>query len=166
MWFERMVKMKSTVGKTLVLALGVVFVGLPAAGCQEEQSRTNTMSNDQVSGPAEADRMSRLVAMENLELKGKLAEQEQRNSREMQKQKSLFDKEMRNKQRLLDSCVQQKKSLEELSRDGVESYMSNIVGPLSDENQKLRKENEVLKVEVQNLKGQLDRLRAEAGTPK
>lgn len=158
--------MKRTVRKTLVLALGVLFVGLPAAGCQQEQSRTNTMSNDQASGPADADKMSRLVAMENLELKGKLAAQGQQHAREMQQQKERLEKEIQGKQRLLDSCLQQKKSLEELSRDGVESYMSNIVGPLSDENKKLREENEALKVQVQNLKGQLDNLRAEGGAPK
>lgn len=110
--------------------------------------------------------MSRLVAMENLELKGKLAAQGQQHAREMQQQKERLEKEIQGKQRLLDSCLQQKKSLEELSRDGVESYMSNIVGPLSDENKKLREENEALKVQVQNLKGQLDNLRAEGGAPK
>jgi hypothetical protein len=161
-----MIKMKRSARKTFVLAVGVLAVAVLTAGCQEEQSRTSTMSNDQMSSPSDAERMSKLVAAENLDLKKKLAEQEQRHTREMQQQRAPLDKEIRNKQRLLDSCLQQKKSLEELSRDGVESYMSNIVGPLVDESQKLRKENDALKVQVQNLQGQIDMLRAETGTPK
>ena len=171
--FERIVKMKRTARKTLVMVVGLLAVALLTAGCQEEQSRTSTMSSDQVINPSDAERMGKLVAAENLDLKRKLAAQEQRHTREMQQQKTRLEKETRTQQRRLDSCLQQQKSLEELSRDGVESYMSNIVGPLVDESKKLREENYALKVQVQNLQGQIqnlqgqiDRLRAEAGTPK
>jgi hypothetical protein len=158
--------MKRTVRKSFVLVLGVLAVALLAAGCQEEQSGTKTMSNDQMSNPSDAQTMSRLVAAENLDLKRKLGDQKLQHTREMQKQRTLLNKEIREKTRLLDSCLQQKNSLEELSKDGVESYMSNIVGPLSDENEKLRRENDALKVQVQNLKGQIDKFQAETGTPK
>jgi hypothetical protein len=150
--FERIVKMKRTAHKTLVLTVGVLAVTLFIAGCQDEQKQTNTIGND---------KRSKLVAAENVALKRTIEEQKLQHAGQMQKQSRRHDKEMRQQKKRLDACQKENKLLEDMSKERVESYMRSVLGPLVDENEKLRKENEALKVQVQNLKGQVDRLKAE-----
>jgi outer membrane murein-binding lipoprotein Lpp len=153
--------MKKTARKTLVLMVAVLAVTILIAGCQDEQNQANTVSNGQTSRLAEAERMSKLVAAQNVDLKKQLKEQERLHERELERKRALHEKEMEKQKTLLEKCRQANNALEELSREGVESYMSTIVGPLSDENEKLRKENEALKVQIQDLQAQVDRLKAE-----
>jgi hypothetical protein len=159
--FERIARMKTTAHKTTVLVLGVLFAILFIAACQEGQSQTNTVSNGQTSRLSEVEKMSKLVAAQNVDLKKQLKEQERLHARELQSHGALHDKQMKKQKTLLEKCRQQNKALEEVSRGTVESYMSGVLGPVVDENEKLRKENEALKVQVQNLQSQVDRLKAE-----
>jgi hypothetical protein len=153
--------MNTTARKTLVLVICVLVLTVMVAGCQDEQKQTNAVSNDQMNRLAEVEKMSKLIAAQNVDLKKQLEEQPLAHARELQAQRKRHEKEMKRQKTLLDRCMQQNESYEELSREGVESYMSNIAGPLVDENEKLRKENEALKVQVQDLQGQVDRLKAE-----
>lgn len=152
--FERIVKMKRIAHKTLVLTVGVLAVTLFIAGCQDEQKQTNTIGND---------KRSKLVAAQNVALKKTIEKQKLRHAGEMQRQRKLHEKKMKQQKKPLDACRKQNKILEDMSREGVESYMRSVLGPLVDENEKLRKENEALKVQVRNLKGQIDKLKAEIG---
>jgi hypothetical protein len=153
--------MKKTTRKILILMVGVFAATALVAGCQEEQKQTSAVSNDQTNRLAEVERMSKLMAAQNVDLRKQLKEQERLHAAEMQRQRTLNEKDIQKQTKLLEKCRQENKALEEASRDDVESYMSGVLGPVVDENDKLSKENEALKVQVQNLQDQIDRLKAE-----
>jgi hypothetical protein len=149
--------MKRTAHKTLVLTVGVLAATLFIAACQEEQKQTGTIGND---------KRTKLVAAENVRLKKTIEDQKLLHAGEMRRERTLHEKQMQQQKKLLDTCQKEKKLLEDMSKDGIESYMKSVLGPLVDENEKLRAENEVLKAKVQNLPAQIDSRRAEPGTAK
>ena len=145
--------MKESAYKTLVLAVGIIFSIMLIAGCEEEEKISDTMTET-----PDAKR-SRLIAVENIQLKQQIEELKDQHARALQRQKELNDKERQRQQRQLDSCLQEKKIQDEISNKGIENYMQNIVGPISEENTKLREEIETLKAQIEKLKKELEELK-------
>ena len=128
--------MKSPVSRMLLLAVGVVFGIMLITGCEDEENSSNAQSNTTPNS-----KRSRLVAVENAQLKAQIEELTKLHSSEMEQQKKL-----------LDNCLREKKSLEDVSKKGVDSYMKDFLGPLAEENAKLREENQTLKAQIEKLK--------------
>ena len=124
--------MKGPAHKTLVLAVGIVVGIMLIAGCEEEQNSSDTEPNT---------KRSRLIAVENTQLKNQIEKLKKLHAGEVEKQKKQLDK-----------CLQEKKGFEELSRKGIENYMEDILGPLAEENAKLHEEIKTLKAQIEKLK--------------
>jgi hypothetical protein len=139
--------MKESAYKTLVLAFGIIFGILLIAGCEEEEKLSNTMPDTIPDA-----RRSRLIAAENAQLQKQIEELKILHARQMERQKSLHTKEKDSQQKLLDNCLRDKKRMEEMSKKGVEEYMQDVLGPLSEENTKLQEEIKTLKAEIEKLK--------------
>ena len=120
--------MRSSVGKVLVLAIVAGFVF--AAGCEEE-----TMSTS---------KKDRLISAENIQLRDKLEQLE----KQLEKQKELLGQCQQEKQTL----QEQVKDYEGKSKQKVETMMSLILQSVGKETEKLRQENERLKVQIEELK--------------
>jgi len=150
--------MARSVSKTLVLAVGIVFGLMLISGCEEEQKIPDTKTDAQLDTTPDAKR-SRLIAVENAQLKQQIEKLKEMHAGELQRQKELNDKEIQKQQRQLDSCLRAKAAMGEISKNGVESYMQDIVGPLSDENSRLQEENKNLKAQIEKLKTELEEVR-------
>jgi cell division protein FtsB len=133
---ERKIKMKSPVSRMLLLTVGIVFGIMLITGCEEEGNLSDTQSNTTANS-----KRSRLIVIENAQLKAQIEELKKLHSSEIEKQKKL-----------LDNCMREKKALDEMSKKGVDNYMQNILGPLAEENTKLREENKTLKAQIEKLK--------------
>ena len=119
--------MRKSVQKTLVLTIGIVFVIMLLAGCQE-QALSDT-------------KKSRLIADENRQLKQQLTQSD----RKIQKQKEL-----------LENCLEEKKNLRAMLQGQVKDLLGPAFEKISRENAELRKENERLKAQIEELKKQLE----------
>ena len=146
--------MARTVSKMLVLSVGIVLVTMLFAGCEEEEK----ISDTQLDITPDAKR-SRLIAVENAQLKQQIEKLKALHARELQKQKELNDKEMQRQQKQLDSCLRAQVTMEDISKNGIESYMQDIVGPMTEENAKLQAENKALKTQIEQLKTELEEAR-------
>lgn len=132
--------MKRPVPKTLVLAVGIIVGFMLIAGCKKEEENLSDTKPD-----AEPNtKRSRLIAIENVQLK-----------EQIEKLKNLHTGEMEEQKKLLDNCLREKGTLEEMSKQGIDNYMQNILGPLSDENVKLHEEIKTLKAQIEKLKTEL-----------
>jgi outer membrane murein-binding lipoprotein Lpp len=140
-------KMARSVQKMLVLAVSIVFGAMLFAGCEEEQNLSDTTPGA---------KQSRLIAVENSRLKKQIEQLKIQHAREMESQKKLHTKENDRQERLLDNCLREKAAMGEISTKGVESYMQDVVGPLSEENITLQGEVKTLKAQVEKLKTELD----------
>jgi len=128
--------MKSPVSRTLLLAVGVVFGIMLITGCEEEENLSDTKPDTEPNA-----KRSRLIAIENVQLK-----------EQIEKLKNLHAGEMERQKKLLDNCLREKGTLEEMSNKGVDNFMQNILGPLAEENTKLQEENKTLKAQIEKLK--------------
>ncbi len=128
--------MKRPVPKTLVLAVGIIVGFMLITGCEEEENLSDTQSDTTPNS-----KRSRLIAIENVQLK-----------EQIEKLKNLHAGEMERQKNLLDKCLREKEALEEISSKGVDNYMQNILGPLSEENTKLQEEITTLKAQIEKLK--------------
>jgi uncharacterized protein YaaN involved in tellurite resistance len=140
--------MRKVTQKRILMAVGIAYAISVVAGCAEEQ-QSDTRS---------------IITKTRLEAYEKDAENRQL-KREIKDLKALHKKELQNQKKLLGKCLRRKKSLEELSNKGVEEYMNTIVGPLVDENSRLREENEKLKAEIVRLKDEIEQLRKKPTIP-
>ena len=122
--------MRKLFQKPLVLAAGIVVVIMLIPGCQEEN-----ISDTKSTVPR-----TRLLATRNRELK-----------KEIRGLKKQHKNEIKAWEKRLAKCQRGKGDLEERFGKGVEKYMEAIVGPLTDENTKLFKENERLKRRIAQL---------------
>jgi hypothetical protein len=147
--------MKESAHKTLVLAVSIIFSIMLISGCEEEEKISDTKPDAKLDIPSNAKR-SRLIAIENAQLKAQIEKLKNLHTREMQRQKELNDKERQRQQRQLDSCLRAKAAMEEISEKGVENYMRDILGPITDENAKLQEENKALKEQIEKLKAELE----------
>jgi len=125
--------------KTLVLAVGVVVAIMFIASCEEEQNLSDTKLTT---------KKSRLVAVENMQLKKQIEQQERLHANAMKKQKKLLDK-----------CLQDKKALEEVSAQTVRNLMDDVLANIIEENAKLQKENEGLKAQIEQLEKEFEELK-------
>ncbi len=125
--------MKESAPKMLVVAVGIVFGIMLFAGCEEEEKNSSNTTSD--------GKRSRLIAIENRQLKQQIEDLKKAHAKETKGQKELLGK-----------CERQKKNLEELSSKGVEDYMQDILGPLAEENTKLHGEIKTLKAQIEKLK--------------
>ena len=150
--------MARSVSKTLVLAVGIVFGLMLIAGCEEEEKISDTKLDTELDTTPNAKR-SRLIAVENAQLKQQIEKLKEMHAGEMQRQKELNDKEMQRQQKKLDSCLRAKAAMDEISKKGVDNYMQNILGPIADENAKLQEENKTLKAQIEKLKKELEEAR-------
>ncbi len=139
--------MKRPVPKTLVLAVGIIVGFMLIAGCEEEENLSNTKPDTEPNT-----KRSRLIAIENAQLKAQIEELKKLRSSEMERQKNLYTKEKSRQKNLLDKCLREKEGLTKLSSEGVESYMQDILGPIIEENTKLQEEIKTLKGQIEKLK--------------
>jgi len=147
--------MKRTVPKTLVLAAGIIICFMLMAACEEEEKLSDTKLDTKQDTELDT-KQSRLLAVENAQLKRQIEELKSLHSKEMEKQKNLHAKEMERQKKLLDDCTRNKEALEKMSREGVDNYMQNILGPVVDENAKLKEEIKTLRAQIEKLKKELE----------
>ena len=151
--------MKESAHKTLVLAVSIIFSIMLISGCEEEAKISDTKLDAKpdatLDTPPNAKR-SRLIAIENVQLKAQIVNMKDSHTREMESQNNLYTKEKNRQQKLLDNCLQQKETLQKMSEKGVDNYMQNILGPLADENTKLQEEIKSLKEQIEKLHHELD----------
>lgn len=154
--------MKESAHKTLVLAVSVIFSIMLISGCEEEAKISDTKLDTQPDAKPDTQpdtKRSRLIAVENAQLKVQIEKLKELHTREMQRQKEQNDKERQRQQKQLDSCLRAKAAMEEMSKQGVEEYMQNVLGPLADENAKLHEENKALKEQIEKLIAELEEAR-------
>ncbi|MHC4086609.1 MAG: hypothetical protein ACYSWZ_14430 [Planctomycetota bacterium] len=147
--------MKESAHKTLVLAVSVIFSIMLIAGCEEEEKISDTKLDAKLDTPPDAKR-SRLIAIENAQLKARIEKLRDLHTREMESQKNLHNREKNRQKQLLDNCLRDKGVLQEMSEKGVENYMQKVLGPIVDENAKLQEENKALKEQTEKLKAELE----------
>jgi len=125
--------MKEAVRKGFVLVVSVVVIML-IAGCEEQQL------------PSE--KKSRAIAAENMQLKKDL----ERRSKEIEGLKDLHDREIKKQEKLLAKCLEDKETWKEKSRQSVRNQVKGVLDTVIEENAKLRRENEELKAQIEKLK--------------
>jgi predicted nuclease with TOPRIM domain len=125
--------MKESAQKMLVVTVGIVLGIMLFAGCEEEEQNSSNTTSDA--------KRSRLIAIENRQLKQQIEELKKAHAKEIKGQKELLGK-----------CEREKVALEEISSKGVDGYMKDILGPIAEENAKLHEEIETLKAQIEKLK--------------
>jgi len=135
--------MKTWTRNSLLTVLAVIFCCFLFAGCE---------NNANIETPSE--KKSRLIAVENAQLKKDLENQKVLCKTQLTNQEKRSDRDIKRLNNALDNCKKENQSLQEISKGGVENYMSDIVGPLSDRVVELEKENEALKGQIEQLKKQ------------
>lgn len=123
---------------TIFSVVGIVFVVMLVAGCEEELSNV---------------KKHRLIATENRQLKKQLAQLEV----EIERQKTLHNTEIEKQKQLLEECEQAKKVKAEQPPENVEDLFGILNDALT-ENQVLSEENEKLKARVQQLETIIEQL--------
>ena len=126
--------MKKAVKKGFIVAVSIIVIVF-IAGCEEQQ----------LSG----EKKSRLIAAENMELKREL----QRRSKEIEGLKELYDREIEKQEKLLAKCQEEKETWKEKSRQNVRNQVNDVADALMEQNAKLRRENEKLKAQIEQLRG-------------
>jgi len=135
--------MKTWTRNSLSMVLAVIFCCSLFAGCK---------NNANIETPSV--KRSRLIALENAQLKKDLENQKVLCQKQLANQKKRTDRGIKRLNNALDNCKKENQSLQQISKGGIESYMSDIVGPLSDRVVELEKENEALKGQIEQLKKQ------------
>ncbi|MHC4790041.1 MAG: hypothetical protein ACYS8Y_01165 [Planctomycetota bacterium] len=138
--FERIIKMKRLFREATILIIGIAIVTM-IGGCEEEKDASSLETNI---------KRSRLVAIENVQLKKEL---EQRD-KEIEKQKELVEK-----------CQQEKKVLKKQLDGDIQEQLDGMLTDVMDKNAELHEENEKLKVEIEQLKEELQKLRKRPPIP-
>ncbi|MHC4499248.1 MAG: hypothetical protein ACYS9T_03840 [Planctomycetota bacterium] len=128
--------MRRLARKTYLLAVSIVVGIILITGCQEQN----------LPDAAPSEKMSRLIAAENMDLKKQIEEQEKVHAKEMQKQ-----------EKLLDRCLTDKKALEKRTKKEIERQVNEIVSVVIAKNAELRQENKSLKAQIDELKRELDK---------
>ena len=124
--------MKKSGTTPVVLMVAIGFVLMSIAGCQE-QDPSNT-------------RMSKLIALENKQLK---------------KQLEQCNEEIENQKQLLDECEGVKQLLEKQARENFENTIAPLLQNFAEKTKELREENTAFKAQIEELKAQTEELRTE-----
>lgn len=135
-----MIKMKITVLKTLVLLAGIVI--MLNAGCEKEQVSTS--------------RKARLIAVENTELKKQL----QQRDIEIEELKEKYEGELKDQKELLEQAEQDKKVLDEQLSGKFQGQIDEMMAEISKGSSVLVDENENLKQQIEELKAELEAAKA------
>ena len=122
--------MKKRGQKAIVLAVGVVFVIMLIAGC-EEQSVSSS-------------RMSKLIAAENIELKEEIKQR---------------DAAIEEQKKQLEKCQQENKIMAIQLKANSEELMGQVFENFGRDNARLRSENQELKTQIQKLQKELAELK-------
>ena len=128
--------MKKRGQKAIVLAVGVVFVIMLIAGC-EEQSVSSS-------------RMSKLIAAENIELKEEIKQR---------------DAAIEEQKKQLEKCQQENQIIAGQLRTNNEELMGQLFENFGKDNLRLRKENTKLKAQIEKLKKELAELKEAGSNP-
>ena len=128
--------MKKRGQKAIVLAVGVVFVIMLIAGC-EEQSVSSS-------------RMSKLIAAENIELKEEIKQR---------------DAAIEEQKKQLEKCQQDNKIMATRLKANNEELMGQVFENFGKDNLRLRKENTKLKAQIEKLKKELAELKEAGSNP-
>ncbi|MHC4558538.1 MAG: hypothetical protein ACYTFW_08930 [Planctomycetota bacterium] len=123
--------MKGPVRKALVLLVGVAVMLIAGCGQQEPPSV----------------KKSRAIAAENIELQKQLKQR----GKEIEKLNELNDEKMKEQQKLLAKCQQEKETWKEKSQQNVRNQVKGVLDTVMEENAKLRQENEKLKAQIKEL---------------
>ncbi|MHC4159249.1 MAG: hypothetical protein ACYSSO_09245 [Planctomycetota bacterium] len=140
--------MKRPAKMAFVLAVGIVVLFI--AGCEEQ----NLL----------AVRKSRLVVLENEQLKVQLEECKQKNEqqkelfeKELEEQKRGLEREIKKQGRLLDRCLKEKMVLANTTEEYVQGRLDSVFKSIVDENVKLNQENKDLKAEIERLREEAEK---------
>ncbi|MHC4488668.1 MAG: hypothetical protein ACYSW7_05760 [Planctomycetota bacterium] len=125
--------MEKAVRKGFVLVVSVVVVVMLIAGCEEQQLPSA--------------KKSRLIAAENMQLKKEL----ERRSEDIERLKELHDREIQKQEKLLAKCLEEKETWKEKSRQNIRNQVNGVVDAIMEQNAKLRRENEKLKAQIEEL---------------
>lgn len=135
--------------KRIFLPLGtlaICVVIMLIAGC-EEQNLSST-------------KKSRLIAVENMELKKEL---EQRGE-EIKRLQEQHEKQIKQQEQKLAICLKQKEAFKKQLGQNIQEKVGSVVNAVMQENKKLRKENEGLKAQIEKLKTELEEAKKLAAT--
>ena len=124
--------MKKSGTTPVVLMVAVGFVLMSIAGCQE-QDPSNT-------------RMSKLIALENKQLK---------------KQLEQCDEEIENQKQLLEECQEVKQVLVKQAKENFENIVAPLLQNFAEKTRKLQEENTKLKAQTEELKTETEELKAQ-----
>jgi len=118
-------------------AASVIFVAALTAGCQREQ--------------APNEKQARLLAAQNVELKGRIAAQEA----QIKTLRQEHAEKIQAQGELLAQYKNQNETLRKDLRDGIAARVEDVTAAVMNENAKLRREIEQLRAEVEKLKEQI-----------
>ncbi len=123
--------MKKAVRKGFVLVVSVVAMLI--AGCEEQELPSA--------------KKSRLIVAENMQLKKEL----ERRSEDIERLIDLHDREIKKQEKLLAKCLEEKETWKEKSRQNIRNQVNGVVDAIMEQNAKLRRENEKLKAQIEQL---------------
>ena len=123
--------MRTAARKIFVLSVGIIIIS--NAGCGQPETH--------------GEKMSRLIAVENMRLKKEL---ELSNS-QIERLTKLHNQESKNQEKLLADCVQEKESWKQKARQNVRNQVKGVFDAVMEQNAKLLEENEKLKAEIEKL---------------
>ena len=128
--------MKGQARKVFVIAIG--FVAMLLAGCGQKE-------------PPDV-KQSRAIAAENIELR----KQVERLNQEIDRLKERHEKDIKEQQKLLAQCQQDKESWKKKAQQNIRSQIEPVLDAVMDETAKLREENTKLKAQIEQLQKKVD----------
>lgn len=88
-------------------------------------------------------------------LREELKKQESEYKNKLKIQKKHYEGLLAERNRKLEKCQKAKNTLEQISSEGIDNYMKNVVGSITKENQRLKTKNEELQLKIKQLKQEL-----------
>jgi len=125
----------------VVVFIAVCLMGFFACGCQEEQASDPDIGNV---------RKHRLIAAENRDLQGRIADLEA----EIELLKADHAKALDAKQEELEACQADRDQWKARAEKGVADEVSTVMATVMMQNEQLKAENQTLKTELAALKGE------------
>ena len=124
--------MRTAAQTTLILVVCILVISI--MGCGQPQP------------PSE--KMSRLIAVENMRLKKEL---ELRNS-QIERLTKLHNQQSKEQEKLFADCVQEKESWKKKAQQNVRNQVKDVFDAVMEQNAKLIEENKKLKAEIEKLR--------------
>jgi len=124
--------MKGFIKKIAILIIGIILIS--NAGCNQPETHS--------------DRMSRLISVENSQLKKEL---ELRN-KQIERLTEQHNKEIKRHQKLLAESTKERDAWKLKAQQNIKSQVKGVFDTVLEQNAKLLEENENLKAEIEKLK--------------